>query len=151
MRVLGESLREHRLRRLSARTLDLAAMLEGASALDATLYFDLVSDMLLVARRLEKHLAGEALEAKYVEELIGKTWRKTDRTPVKGLDLVEYAYAFRTTNDGFVIRASRFFDIASGEHYSEKQILPAFMVKRTAPKRSYFGRILRGAAGSIYP
>jgi hypothetical protein len=155
VRALGESLRENRLRRLSARTLDLAALLEAGVSrrgqVDAAAYADLLSDMLLTARKLEKHLAGETLEDRYVEELIGKTWRKTDRRPVDGLDLVEYAFHTRTTADDYVIRESRFVDLATGAHYSEKQILPAFLAKRTEPKPSYADRLLRGAAGGLYP
>ena len=79
VRQLGEALRENRLRRLSARTLELAQMLDGAISrrvqMDTVAYADLLSDMLLTARKLEKHLAGEALDDRYVEELIGKTWR----------------------------------------------------------------------------
>jgi HEAT repeat protein len=155
VRQLGEGLRENRLRRLSARTLELSQMLEAAVSrrghVDAVAYADLLSDMLLTARKLAKHLAGEALEDRYVEELIGKSWRKTDRTPVEGLDLVEYAFLARVTADDFVIRESRFVDLQSGTHYSEKQILPAFMAKRSEPKRSYAQSLLQGAAGGRYP
>jgi hypothetical protein len=155
VRQLGESLRENRLRRLAARTLDLADRLEAGvrrrERLDAVTYAEVLADMLLTARKLERHLGGEALEDRHVEELIGKTWRKTDRTPVEGLDLVEYAFITRTTSDDYVIRESRFVDVASGLHYSEKQILPAFLAKRTEPKRSYTGGILRAVAGGLYP
>jgi hypothetical protein len=65
VRQLGEGLRENRLRRLSARTLELSNMLEASTIrrgrLDSVAYADLLSDMLLKARKLEKHLAGEAL------------------------------------------------------------------------------------------
>jgi hypothetical protein len=155
VRQLGEGLRENRLRRLSARTLELSNMLDAATSrrgrLDAVAYADLLSDMLLTARKLEKHLAGEALEDRYVEELIGRTWRKTDRTPVQDVDLVEYAFLSRVTADDYVIRESRFIDLRSGLHYSEKQILPSFMAKRTDPKRSYARTLLSGAAGGKYP
>jgi len=155
VRHLGEGLRENRLRRLSARTLDLAGLLEAGMArrgqIDAVAYADLLSDMLMTARKLEKHLAGETLEDRYVEELIGKTWRKTDRQPVEALDLVEYAFLSRVTSDNFVLRESRFVDLAAGTHYSEKQILPAFLAKRTEPKRSYAGSMLPAAGGGRYP
>jgi len=155
VRQLGESLRENRLRRLSARTLELASMLDSAIGkrghVDAVAYADLLSDMVLTARKLQKHVGGEALENRYVEELIGKTWRKTDRTPIDGVDLAEYAFVARVTADGYVIRESRFVDLASGTHYSEKQILPAFLAKRTEPKRSYARTVLRGAGGGVYP
>jgi hypothetical protein len=153
--LLGDNLRENRLRRLSGKTVELSRMLaeqEGTpDALDPLAYADLLTDMLLTVRKLEKHLGGEELEPKYVEELIGKTWRKTDRRPIEALDLVEYAYSSRTTSDDFVIRESRFVDLVSGAHYSEKQILPAFLAKRTEPKKSYGGRLLRHARGSVYP
>ena len=46
------------------------------------------SDLLLTARKLEKHLTGgEPLDARHVEELVGKTWQKADRRPLDGLDL----------------------------------------------------------------
>lgn len=153
--ALGDALRENRLRRISARTLELAEVLEQASKrsgdFDPVEYADLLADLVLTARKLEKHLGGEALDDRYVEELIGKTWTKKDRKPIAGLDLLEYAFASRVTADGFVIRESRFLDLASGEHFSEKQILPGFLAKRTDPKRSWAGRVLRGSSGSVYP
>jgi hypothetical protein len=155
VRALGEALRENKLRRLSARTLELASVLQIAatrsSAFDAEEYADLLADLLLTARKLEKHLAGETLDDRYVEELIGKTWTKKDRRAIEGLGLLEYAFLSRVTADGFVIRDSRFLDLVSGEHFSEKQILPGFLAKRTDPKRSWAGRVLRGAWGSVYP
>lgn len=155
VRALGEALREVRLIRMSARTLDLSRHLARAAtrseAFEAGEYAELLSDMLLTVRKLEKHLAGEPLQDQYVEELIGKTWTKKDRKPVAALDLVEYAFLARTTPDGFVIRESRFIDVAGAEHYSEKQILPGFLAKRSEPKKSYAGRILRGTSGSLYP
>jgi HEAT repeat protein len=155
IRQLGEALRENRLRRLSARTLELAGMTAAAidrrRPVDAVAYADLLSDMLLTARRLEKHLAGQTLEDRYVEELIGKTWRKDDRTPVAAVDLAEYTFTMRVTPDDFVIRESRFVDLRTGVHYAEKQILPSFLAKRTAPKRSYAGHVLLAASGGVYP
>jgi hypothetical protein len=155
VRALGEGLREAKLRRLSARSLNLARMLGVAArrgeGFDAEEYAELLGDLLLTARKLEKHLGGEALEDRHVEELIGKTWTKKDRKPIDGLDLVEYAFVSRVTLDDFVIRESRFVELKSGAHYSEKQILPGFLAKRTPPKPSHFGRVLRNASGSIYP
>lgn len=155
VRALGENLREHKLRRLSAKTIALADLLETARAkgdeLDQLAYAELLGDLLLTARKLDRHIGGETLEDRYVEELIGKTWTKKDRAAVSGLDLVEIAFLQRETPDGFTIRESRFIDAASGEHYSEKQILPAFLVKRTQPKQSYAGKLLRGAGGGLYP
>ena len=155
VRALGENLREHKLRRLSGKTIALGDLLETARArgddFDPLAYAELLGDLLLTARKLERHVAGEALEDRHVEELIGKTWTKKDRAAVAGLDLVEVAFLQRETPDGFTIRESRFVDAATGEHYSEKQILPAFLVKRTPPKQSYAGKLLRGAGGGLYP
>ncbi|XXY54341.1 HEAT repeat domain-containing protein [Sorangium sp. So ce269] len=166
---LAEGLRENRLRRLSARTLDLAALLRGPAAgahqaqhaqhamrarrgaLPAVAYANLMADLLLTARKLEKHLAGEPLDDRHVEELVGKTWKASDRKPAEGLTLVEYAFSTRTTSDDYVIRESRFLDLESGRHFSEKQILPAFMAKRTEPKRSFAGEVLAGARATTYP
>ena len=151
---LGENLRENKLRRLSAKTLDLAHMLDAAvteRSLPAIAYMDLVADLLLTAKKLDKHLGGEAIDDKHVEELIGKTWKKDDRKPVSGLDLVEYAYLTRTTSDDYVIRESRFFDVTSGSHFAEKQIVPRFLAKSTDPKRSRAGDVLLGVRGSTYP
>src|SRR6185369_722594 len=120
-------------------------------AFDPGEYAELVGDLLLTARKLEKHLAGEPLADEHVEELIGKTWTKKDRKPIAGLELLEIAFASRVTPDDFVIRESRFVDLASGEHFSEKQILPGFLAKRTEPKKSWAGKILRNASGSLYP
>ncbi len=153
VRALGENLREHKLRRLSGKTIALADLLETARGemFDQLAYAELLGDLLLTARKLEKYIAGEALEDRHVEELIGKTWTKKDRAPVTGLDLVEVAFLSRETPDNFTIRESRFVDSATGNHYSEKQILPGFLVKRTPPKASYAGKLLRGAGGGLYP
>lgn len=154
VRALGENLREHKLRRLSAKTIGLADLLatsRGGGAVDELGYAELLGDLLLTARKLERHLGGEALEDRHVEELIGKTWGKKDRTPVAGLDLVEVAYLHRETADDFIIRESRLVDLAGTGHYAEKQILPRFLARRTPAKRSYAGKVLRGASGSLYP
>ena len=154
MRAVSGGLRESGLRRLSARTLELASLIEPAvrrAALDAGRLAEVMCDALLTVRKLEKHLGGEPMEARYVEELIGKTWRKADREPVSGLDLVEYAFSVRTTADDYLIRESRYVDVAGGGHYSEKQILPAMIARRTPAKRSHAGQLLRGSEGSAYP
>ncbi len=152
---LASSLRELGLRRLAARTLELAALLELAAKRDgsfsAEAYAELFSDMWLTIRKLEKHLEGEALADEHVEELIGRTWTKKDRKPIENLDLVEYAFLQRTTPDGFILRESRFLDIASGDHFTEKQILPAMLAKRIPAKPSYRGRRLPGANGTLFP
>lgn len=153
--ALSESLREAKLRRVAGRTRYLAEHLAKAAArtgaFDASEYAELIGDILLTVRKLEKHLAGEALVEEHVEELIGKTWTKKDRRSIEGLDLVEYAFLSRQTSDDFVIRESRYFDVVSGEHFTEKQILPGFLAKRTTPKKSYRGRVLRGVSGSLFP
>ncbi|MBZ4372835.1 HEAT repeat domain-containing protein [Corallococcus sp. AS-1-6] len=154
VRALGEALRANGLRRLSARAVELAGLLDAAAArtgtFEAPAYADLVADMLLTARKVEKHLGGEALEPRHVEELIGKTWTKKDRAPVEGLELVEYAFSSKVTPDRFMVRESRFVDLVSGTHYSEKQILPANL-KTVAPKNSHAGAVLQGAHGGQYP
>jgi hypothetical protein len=155
LHALAEALRAGKLRRLSARVHGLAHLLEDAAASRGHLatgeYADVLVDLLLTARKLDKHLAGEPLDQRHVEELVGKTWRKTDRAPIEGLDLVEYSYRQWTTADQFVIRESRYLDAASGTHYSEKQILPAFLARRTPAKVSRAGQVLAGASGSMFP
>ncbi|NTX66080.1 HEAT repeat domain-containing protein [Myxococcus sp. CA051A] len=154
VRALGESLRANGLRRLAARTVEVAALLEQAAARTGTfeppVFTDLVADMLLTARKVEKHLGGEPLEDRYVEELIGKTWTKKDRAPIEGLTLVEYAFTTRTTPDNFLVRESRFLELGTGAHYTEKQILPAFL-KTVEPKKSHAGVVLEEAKGGQYP
>jgi hypothetical protein len=153
VQTLGENLREYRLRRLSAKTLDLVKLLEAGArqrgSLPAGAYTDLLCDLLLTARKLEKHLGGEALDDRHVEELVGKTWQKADRRPIAGLDLIEYAYSSRVTSDEYIIRESRFFDVASGAHYSEKQIVPRFLRADAKPSRG--SALLAGVRGSTYP
>jgi hypothetical protein len=155
VRALAENLRENRLRRLSARTLELADLLtasvEQQDGFRPEAYAELMADLVLTARKLEKHLAGEPLDDRHVEELIGKTWTRKDRKPVAGLDLVEYASSTRETPDGFIIRESRFIDVKTGEHYAEKQIIPGFLARRTEPKRTYPGVVLREVNGSLFP
>ena len=154
IRGLAETLRANRLRRLGARVHELADLLEAASRqrgrLDALAYASVVADVLLTARRLERHLAGETLEDRHVEELIGRNWRKADRRPVEGLELAEYAYLSRTTADEFVVRERRLLDVATGTHYSEKQILPGFLARRTPPIPSQAGLRATGTGG-VYP
>lgn len=151
VRALGDNLREHKLRRLSAKTIALADLLDGRGPIDESAYADLLGDLVLTARKLDKHLAGEALDPRHVEELIGKTWGAKDRAPVGGLALVEVAYTRSETADQFVIRESRLIDLASGASYAEKQILPRFLVKRTVPKPSRAGAIVEVTDGSAYP
>ena len=156
IRALAETLRAERLRRISARLLELAGLLDTAVAdygmLDSEAYAAALTDISLSARRVSRHLDGsDPLKPEYVETLIGKTWTKKDRADAGALDLIEYAFTHEITADDYVIRESRFVDLASGTHYSEKQILPAFLAKRTAPKRSYAGFVLRGAGGGRYP
>jgi hypothetical protein len=154
VRALGETLRANGLRRLAARTVELAELLDAAAArtgsFEAPVYTDLVADMLLTARKVEKHLGGEALEPRHVEELIGKTWTKKDRAPITGLTLVEYAFSAKVTPDRFMVRESRFVDLGTGTHYSEKQILPATL-KTVEPKKSHVGFVLQDAKGGQYP
>lgn len=151
IRALAEQLRANRLRRLSAKTLELAEVLARDDQLNAREFMDLVADVLLTVRKLEKHLAGEALEDKHVEELIGKTWTKKDRQPIAGLDLICYAHSHSETADNFIVRENLFIDAATGRHYSQKQILPAFLSKRTPAIPDYMCRRLRDAHGSTYP
>lgn len=152
MTKLGENLRDYKLRRLSARTLDLAALLGRSGPLPAPAYTDLVADVLLTARKLEKHLAsGEALDPRHVEELVGKTWQKGDLEQVSGLDLIEYAYRTQITSDQFVIYESRLFDLASGTHYSEKQIDPLAFRSSNGAKPTRAGNVLAGLRGGRYP
>ncbi|MEP7119711.1 MAG: HEAT repeat domain-containing protein [Byssovorax sp.] len=152
---IGEALRENKLRRLGARTLDLAVMLRSATArkapVPATAYTELLTDLRLTARKLERHLGGEPIEDRHVEELIGKTWAKADRKPVTGLDLIEYAYLIRPTSDGFKIYESRFVDVATGTQYSEKQIDPPPPAPRREPKAVRAGAVLAGASGTTFP
>jgi HEAT repeat protein len=156
VRDLGHDLRDLGLRRLAARTLDLADMLDGAAArrgsLDAMAYADASVDLVLTARRIDRHLAtGAPLDERHVEELIGRTWQKADRHPVGPFDLVEYAYLVRTTSDAFVVRESRLVDLRSGAHFSERQVVPLDLVPRTDPKPSRAGAVRVSAAGSAYP
>ncbi len=156
IRALAETLRSERLRRMSAQMLELAQILDVAAAdyarLDSEAYAAALADLWICAKRVGKHLDGsDPLAKQYVESLIGKTWSKKDREPVADLDLLEYAYLQQITADDYMIRESRFVDLGSGVHYSDKQILPAFLAKRTAPKPSYDGFLLHGAGGGRYP
>lgn len=152
--ALAGALRQEKLRRLSGRVGSLGAMLDRAAAsggaLDAVAFVDLCIDMLLTTRKVAKHLGGEPLEERYVEELIGKTWTKAERAEVSGLDLVECAFLVTLAGD-FVVRESRFVDLNSGKHYSEKQIVPTSLRFPPEPKVSHAGRVLVGAGGGAYP
>ena len=156
IRALALSLRESRLRRLSAKALLLADLLDEGrrSALDASAYAGLLADLLLAVRKLEKHLGGEPLEDRHAEELVGKSWRKDDRTPLDGLDLVEYAFLARETADGYVVRESRLLDLASGRHLSREADPPRLPreangapaePRRRSASRARAGRTTRGS------
>lgn len=154
VRALAEPLRANRLRRLSARVLELADLLDLAAdgePVDAVAWTDLIADLLLSARKIEKHLAGETLDDRYVETLIGKSWTRKDRVAVAGLDLVEIAWQATITPDDYRIVESRYVDLATGDHWSEKQILPMMIARRTEPKPSRAGVRLAAAAGSRFP
>ncbi|HTJ41738.1 MAG TPA: HEAT repeat domain-containing protein [Kofleriaceae bacterium] len=151
LRALADALRAGRLRRLAVRVHELADLLDAGAAAAAGDYADLLVDLLLTARKIEKHVEGEDLDPRHVEELIGKTWRKTDRADVERLDLVEYAYRAWETADGFVVRESRYVDLITGGHWSEKQIVPLFMARRTPAKPSRAGVVMIGASGGAYP
>lgn len=151
VRALAEPLRTQRLRRLSARTIQLASMLQKAATVDPIAWTDLLSDLLLAARRIEKHLDGDALEDRYLEELVGKTWTKKDRAPVAALRLVEVSWRTTVTPDDFRIVESRFVDLDRGEHYSEKQILPMMIARQREPKRSWAGSMVFVASAGRYP
>lgn len=148
--MLGDTLRDQRLRRLSGRTVALAQLVR-AEPPPATAIMEFVADLSLSAKKVLRHLDGEALEDRYVEVLIGKTWRKADRAPVGPLELVEYAHATWETADGFVVRESRFVALGDGAHYAEKQIVPGFLARRTEPLPPRGGLVLGGARGSQYP
>ena len=153
VRELGRGLREARLRRPAGRVAALASMLEGAAEgveIDPVAWVDALAGALLMARRIARHLAGDVLDEKYFEALIGKTWTKKDRAPVADLRLVEVAWRTATTDDDFRIAESRFVDLRFGEAASEKQIIPGFLAKRTPAKRSWRGLVVTGA-GSMFP
>lgn len=149
--TLAHNLRQLQLRRLSARALSLAELLRSTDALDPMRLASLATDMLLTAARITAHCDGKTLEDRYVEELVGKTWLKKDRRPVQGLSLVEHAYARYQTADDYRVCESRMIDLETGEHYTERQILPPHIAKSTAPKASYARKVLEGAHGGIFP
>jgi len=154
IRSLAETLRANRLRRLSARVAQLADLLtpatRGRGSVPPLLYADTVADVLLTARRIERHLAGETLEDRQLEELIGRNWRKADRTPLPDLCVIEVAYRTSVTADGFTIRERRLVNIATGSPFAVKQILPAFMARRTPALPSQPG-VRQAGVGLVYP
>jgi len=162
IRRLGESLREHKLGRLSSDIIELASLLSPGAAggpaggvprtfIPSGRYTDLLADILLTAKKLEKHIAGEPLDDRYVEELIGKVWRSSELKSVVGLRLVEIAFQTRETSDGQLVRESRFVDVKTGDHYSERQEVELTNQRRHEPKKSYAMSVLEGASGGVYP
>lgn len=154
---LAASLFQLQLRRLEERTLGLARMLAAKDAAsDAMRIATTLCDMLLTAARIKAHCEGKTLEDRYVTELIGKTWRKNERTPAADLELLEYAYSKVTNNKEMRICSSRFLDLRSGEHWVEMEILPKHLVKggggrEKEAKPSYAGTVLQGAHGGQFP
>lgn len=155
---LGESLREHGLRRLSSQCIELGTMLsgfcQGRSPLDAPHYADLLIGMLMTARFLERSLEKgqkRSLEKKYEEELIGKQWRPSDLVPIADLSLVEIAYVVRETADGFLARECRYIDVSSGKAYCERQSVPLSNQRQTEPLKSHAAALLSGVRAKVYP
>lgn len=164
IRRLGESLREHKLRRLSADIMELSSLLLPASAggspgevegprafIPSTRYTDLLADIQLTAKKLAKHLAGDPLDDRYVEELIGKVWRSSELKPIVALRLVEIAFQTRQTSDDKLVRESRFVDVTTGNHYSERQEIDLSTQRSHVAKKSYAMSVLSGVSGGLYP
>lgn len=153
---LGESLREHRLRRLSSQCIELGTMLssfcQGKAPLDAPHYADLMTGMLITARFLEKGLKENIpLEKKYEEELVGKQWRPSELSALSGLSLIEIAYIVRETSDGFLVRESRLLDVNTGKAYCERQSVPLEKQRQAEPQKSRAATLLSGVSAKVYP
>jgi len=152
LRELAANLFQLQLRRLEERTLGLANLLARDDATrDSLRIASMLCDLLLTAARIKAHCDGKTLEDRYVTELVGRSWQAKDRTPVEGLDLLEYAYATYTTNKDMRVCASRMLALGSGEHYVEMQLTPKQILRRTPPFEGYAGRVLEGVHGSIFP
>lgn len=155
IRSLGDSFREGGLERLAGLTMDFAHLLDaynsGRGGMVSTRYADLVTDMRLTAGKLEKYIAGQPLEDRYVEELIGRAFKDSDAAPAPGLSLVEVAFSTRRTTDDFTVRESRFVDSLTGEHYREEQVVRTSSDPSAKRKVSYAGSALVGVTGGVFP
>jgi hypothetical protein len=154
VRELAEETRNYKLVRLSAALLTFAETLEQAvSAGDFSLtrYAEQMTDILFTAKAVRKYYKDGAQDERILEDLIGKSWRKTSLPTLSDLRLVEVGYTSYETPDDFRIDESVFFCLTNGAFYSEKQILPPQLKKKEAPKPSYAGDELHVGTAYLYP
>jgi uncharacterized Zn finger protein len=146
LQELSEFVKSHKLRRLGNLLTELREELRSGN--DPHRIFRLLSDAWFTASAIRKAKSGEWKNADSLDELIGKTWRKNELEPVKGLALLELAYMAEHLKSGFKVETSVFVDLKSGAFFTEKQITPRRISAQ--PKRSYSG-VLEVAEGYLYP
>ena len=156
VRDLAENLRAYKLRRLATALTEFAAMLQGLltqpDQFSLPAYANLLADIVVTAKGVAAIQQGKLQDPKYLEELVGKTWRDAELPPRNDLELIELFFEVKQTIDEFKVFASYFVELRSGDLLTEKLILPKQLQKKPdAEKRSYHGRKLGISDALQYP
>ena len=105
VRDLAENLRAYKLRRLATALTELAALLEGLltqpDQFSLPAYANLLADIVVTAKGVAAIQQGKLQDPKYLEELVGKTWRDAELTPRNDLELVELFFEVKQSIDEF--------------------------------------------------
>ncbi|MFC7442541.1 hypothetical protein [Laceyella putida] len=108
----------------------------------------LLSDAWFTVAAIRKHLQDGLKNPVLLDELVGKTWRKTELERVSGLNLVELGYERQLLTSGFIVETSMLIDLNQGTLFAEKQITPQKM--NISSKASYF-QVLEADSAYLYP
>ncbi|SFI90161.1 SWIM zinc finger family protein [Thermoflavimicrobium dichotomicum] len=131
---LSEFVKSYKLRRLGHLLTELKEELQTDR--NARRIIQLLGDCWFTVAAIRKHLNGELTDKAMLDELVGKTWRKTELEKVERLILLELGYEVQKLKSGFKVETSIFIDLEQGSLFTEKQITP-LKVKSVSPKTSY--------------
>lgn len=145
---LAKDLRHYKLRRISSRLAEFHALLSKPSY-SLREYGDAIADLVFMSKAVAAIQAGTLKDEAHVEEYVGVTWNLQKRPLRTGLSLLEIHYDRVRTPDGFRIETSWLVDLASGELFTDKLIVPASL--RQAPKPNRVGRVLEVAEAREFP
>lgn len=157
VRDLAENLRTYKLRRLSTLLTRFAGLLNtlltDKDHFQLQDYAEVLADIVLTTKGVQGIQQGKLQDSKYMEELVGKTWRDKDLTPRNDLELVGLFFSRHDTVDNYVVFANYFVELSTGDILTKKFIIPTKQVKRSAEQdtRSYAGCKLMVSEALQYP
>ncbi|MBJ6764930.1 HEAT repeat domain-containing protein [Myxococcaceae bacterium JPH2] len=147
------ALRANGLPRMAERTQALAKCLAALHSSNGPVFepaefTEQLVQMHLAARKLQRHLDGEPMDAPLVEALIDQESTKTEQMPVSGLRLLGYGFQYHPDGDSADTYSSerRYVDVGSGRHYRER--VPGRPNERPRPTDE--GYVLHDTTGSQY-